>query len=55
MGGVKVYETTNYDPNGDGSVNVFNGYSQGRVTIGKNSKLPSGTYYYVVNYEYTDG
>ncbi|MDM1398643.1 gliding motility-associated C-terminal domain-containing protein [Myroides odoratimimus] len=52
--GVKVYETTGYDPNGDGSINVFRGYSDGRVTIGKNEKLPSGTYYYVIIYEYKD-
>ena len=53
--GVRVYSTTAYDPNGDGSSNVFNGYSNGRNTIGKNNKLPSGTYYYVVTYEYKDG
>ena len=52
--GVKVYETTHYDSAGDGSVNVFTGYSDGRVTIDKHKKLPSGTYYYVVTYEYTD-
>ncbi|WP_413512533.1 gliding motility-associated C-terminal domain-containing protein [Myroides odoratus] len=52
--GVKVYETTNYDPLGDGSTNVFTGYSEGKVTIDKKKKLPSGTYYYVVTYEYKD-
>lgn len=52
--GVKVYETKGYDPNGDGSSNVFKGYSEGRVTIDKSKKLPSGTYYYVVTYEYKD-
>lgn len=52
--GVKVYETKGYDPNGDGSSNVFRGYSEGRVTIDKSKKLPSGTYYYVVTYEYKD-
>ncbi|WP_082711042.1 gliding motility-associated C-terminal domain-containing protein [Myroides odoratus] len=52
--GVKVYETTNYDSNGDGSTNVFTGYSGGKVTVDKNKKLPSGTYYYVINYEYKD-
>ena len=52
--GVKVYETTGYDPKGDGSSNVFAGYSEGRVTIDNSKKLPSGTYYYVVTYEYTD-
>ncbi|MCC9041285.1 gliding motility-associated C-terminal domain-containing protein [Myroides sp. M-43] len=48
--GVKVYNTSNYDSAG----NVFRGYSDGRVTINKNEKLPSGTYYYIVNYEYKD-
>ncbi|WP_413513567.1 gliding motility-associated C-terminal domain-containing protein [Myroides odoratus] len=52
--GVKVYETTNYDPLGDGSTNVFTGYSEGKITVDKSKKLPSGTYYYVVTYEYTD-
>ncbi|WP_413513587.1 gliding motility-associated C-terminal domain-containing protein [Myroides odoratus] len=52
--GARVYETTQYDSNGDGSSNVFKGYSEGKVTVDKGSKLPSGTYYYVVTYEYTD-
>ncbi|MGG5508009.1 MULTISPECIES: gliding motility-associated C-terminal domain-containing protein [unclassified Myroides] len=52
--GVKVYETTGYDPYGDGSANVFTGYSGGKITVDKSKKLPSGTYYYVVTYEYTD-
>ncbi|WP_413512524.1 gliding motility-associated C-terminal domain-containing protein [Myroides odoratus] len=52
--GVKVYETKGYDPLGDGSSNVFKGYSEGRVTVDKSKKLPSGTYYYVVTYEYKD-
>ncbi|MGG5508196.1 MULTISPECIES: gliding motility-associated C-terminal domain-containing protein [unclassified Myroides] len=52
--GARVFETTNYDPNADGSTNVFRGYSEGKVTIDKGSKLPSGTYYYVITYEYTD-
>ena len=52
--GIKVFETSSYDSNGDGSFNVFNGYSNGRVTVDKGKKLPSGTYYYVVTYEYKD-
>lgn len=48
--GIKVYETTNYDS----SDNVFRGYSEGRATIKKNEKLPSGTYYYILSYEYSD-
>ncbi len=46
--GAKVFETKNYDSNG----NVFRGYSDNRMTISKNEKLPSGTYYYIVNYQY---
>jgi len=52
--GARVYETRGYDPKGDGSSNVFRGYSEGKVTVDKGSKLPSGTYYYVITYEYTD-
>jgi gliding motility-associated-like protein len=44
--GVKVYETTSYNTNG----NVFKGYSDGRVTISKNEKLPIGTYFYYINF-----
>ena len=52
--GVKVFETNNYDPLGDGSTNVFTGYSEGKVTVDRKKKLPSGTYYYILTYEYTD-
>lgn len=52
--GTRVYETTGYDPHGNGSENVFKGYSEGKTTLNKGSKLPSGTYYYVVTYEYKD-
>ena len=47
--GVKVFETTKY-----GNANVFRGYSEGRVTVSKEQKLPSGTYYYVLEYEKPD-
>lgn len=46
--GVKVYETDDYDSNG----NVFKGFSNGRATIKKSEKLPTGTYFYVVSYDY---
>lgn len=46
--GVKVFETNNYGSNG----NVFNGYSSGRMTLGGNQQLPSGTYYYILDYQY---
>jgi len=45
--GVKVFETSNYDSNG----NYFNGYSQGRATISPNSLLPEGTYFYILEYD----
>lgn len=45
--GVEVFKTTNYDSSG----NVFNGYSDARATLG-NEKLPTGTYYYTLEYEY---
>jgi len=48
--GVKVYETSSYGTKG----NVFAGYSEGKMTIDKDSKLPTGTYYYILNYEKTD-
>ncbi|MHC5310345.1 gliding motility-associated C-terminal domain-containing protein [Myroides sp. LJL116] len=44
--GHKVYETSNYNSNG----NVFNGYAQGNGVINRSEKLPSGTYYYIVEY-----
>jgi gliding motility-associated-like protein len=46
--GGRVYETTSYNSRD----NVFRGYSDGRVTVNKGSKLPTGTYFYIVTYEY---
>jgi gliding motility-associated-like protein len=46
--GVKVFETTNYGSSG----NVFDGRSDGRVTIKEKDGLPTGTYFYVMEYEY---
>ncbi|MEM0516895.1 gliding motility-associated C-terminal domain-containing protein [Aequorivita flava] len=48
--GVKVFETDNYGPDGD----VFDGTSTGRVTIKSKDRLPTGTYFYILNYEYGD-
>lgn len=48
--GSKVYSTTAYN-NLD---NNFSGYSEGRITVKKGEQLPTGTYYYIVEYEYSD-
>lgn len=47
--GVKLFDTRNYDSAG----NVFNGYSDGRATVSREGKLPTGTYFYTIEYEYT--
>ena len=44
--GILVYETNNYDNNN----NSFKGISEGRTTINKFDKLPSGTYFYILQY-----
>ncbi|MRX69318.1 gliding motility-associated C-terminal domain-containing protein [Flavobacterium resistens] len=50
--GVKVFETKAYDTTG----NTFQGYSEGRVTINKDKKLPVGTYFYIINVQdYKEG
>lgn len=46
--GVKVFETRGYDTSG----NVFRGYSDGRATVTGSKILPTGTYFYVITYEY---
>lgn len=46
--GRKVFETQDYDSKG----NVFKGYAEGSAIVGKGEKLPTGTYYYVVEYLY---
>ena len=49
--GVSVYNTRAYNTEG----NVFNGTSEGRVTIDVDSKLPVGTYFYILDYELPNG
>ncbi len=49
--GVKVFETNHYGPSGD----VFSGYSSGRLTINSGDHLPTGTYYYIITYQYNAG
>lgn len=48
--GVKVFESDNYGV-GD---NVFDGFSTGRLTVNDKKQLPSGTYYYILDYQYGD-
>ena len=47
--GVLVYETQNYDNN----TRRFEGMSEGRTTVNKSSELPTGTYFYII--QWTDG
>ncbi len=49
--GVLVYETNNYD----NSSKRFEGISEGRATLDKSSELPTGTYFYIIQYKTTDG
>ncbi len=46
-----VFQTKAYASSG----NVFDGTSQGRVTVDKDNKLPVGTYFYVIDYQETSG
>ena len=48
--GVLVYETNAYGINGK----VFKGESQGRATINKDQKLPTGTYFYILTRRVAD-
>ncbi|WP_366186111.1 gliding motility-associated C-terminal domain-containing protein [Flavobacterium ovatum] len=48
--GVLVFEREQYN-NTD---RAFKGISEGRVTVSQSSELPTGTYYYIVNYKDTD-
>lgn len=49
--GVSVYMTRAYDTEG----NVFDGTSEGRVTVDVDRKLPVGTYFYILDYELPNG
>ncbi|WP_379689450.1 gliding motility-associated C-terminal domain-containing protein [Flavobacterium procerum] len=44
--GVKVYDAKSYNE----SDRMFEGYSDGRATINRGEKLPTGTYFYIINY-----
>ena len=47
--GAKVFETRGYD----NSSNVFRGHSEGKNTISRNEALPTGTYFYILRYDFT--
>ncbi|MEL4307446.1 gliding motility-associated C-terminal domain-containing protein [Joostella sp. CR20] len=49
--GVLVFESDNYGT--DASGDVFRGYSEGRLTINNNQLLPTGTYFYIMQFNYT--
>lgn len=49
--GVKVFESKDYGVNG----NVFTGQSNGRLTVDGSNQLPTGTYFYILDYEYDNG
>ncbi|TDE41484.1 gliding motility-associated C-terminal domain-containing protein, partial [Flavobacterium rhamnosiphilum] len=48
--GVLVFETRNYN----NESNYFDGVSRGRTTISQSSGLPTGTYFYILNYTSVD-
>ncbi len=45
--GVLVYSTSAYNTQG----NIFDGTSQGRVTVQVDNQLPVGTYFYILDYQ----
>ena len=49
--GVKVFELDRYD----NDQRAFKGFSEGRVTIARGESLPSGTYFYILEYQNTRG
>jgi gliding motility-associated-like protein len=49
--GILVFETANYN----NTTNAFDGTSRGRTTIKQSDGLPTGTYFYIINYTFLDG
>ena len=45
--GIEVFSTEGYSINND---NVFRGFSDGRATVRRGERLPTGTYYYMIEY-----
>ncbi|WP_449404066.1 T9SS type B sorting domain-containing protein [Flavobacterium hibernum] len=48
--GILVFETHNYN----NTTNAFDGTSRGRTTVKQSDGLPSGTYFYIINYKSLD-
>jgi hypothetical protein len=46
-----VFNTRAYNTQG----NVFDGTSQGRATVARDNKLPTGTYFYILEFELDNG
>ncbi|WP_411029849.1 gliding motility-associated C-terminal domain-containing protein [Spongiimicrobium sp. 3-5] len=46
--GVKVFEQDDYDE----SANTFKGFSDARATIDNSNRLPTGTYFYILTFDY---
>jgi gliding motility-associated-like protein len=49
--GVLVYDVQNYD----NSSKAFRGVSEGRATVNQSAELPTGTYFYIIQYTTADG
>ena len=49
--GILVFETVNYN----NTTNAFDGTSRGRTTFKQSEGLPTGTYFYIINYKSLDG
>ncbi|MFH6948104.1 gliding motility-associated C-terminal domain-containing protein [Flavobacterium sp. FlaQc-51] len=49
--GILVFETDNYN----NTTNAFDGTSRGRTTVKQSDGLPTGTYFYIINYKSLDG
>jgi gliding motility-associated-like protein len=49
--GVLVFSTRAYNTQG----NVFDGTSEGRATVAGDNKLPTGTYFYILEYKTPEG
>ncbi|WP_188362630.1 gliding motility-associated C-terminal domain-containing protein, partial [Flavobacterium orientale] len=49
--GVLVFETRGYD----NTTRVFRGVSEGRATLNKSAELPTGTYFYIIQYKTVEG